>query len=67
MSTTEERVARNEADIGSLKTSEERQWEIIEAIRKRLPVWATLLISLLTGAVFSLITVLTILCKNGIK
>ena len=61
----EERVAKNEEAIKSLKVSEERQWEIIEAIRKRLPVWATLLISLLTGAVFSLLTVLTILCKDG--
>ncbi len=62
----EEQVARNETAIESLKVSEDRQWEIIEAIRKRLPVWATLLISLLTGAVFSLLTVLVIVCRDGI-
>lgn len=62
----EERVASNEAKINSLEVSEARQWEIIEAIRKRLPVWATLLISLLTGAVFSLITLLIVVCRDGI-
>ncbi|MFA5158145.1 MAG: hypothetical protein WC451_03115 [Patescibacteria group bacterium] len=35
-------------DIRNLKDSEERQWDIIDKLQNRLPVWATLTISLLT-------------------
>jgi len=37
-------------DIENLKDSDKRQWVVIEKLQNRLPVWATLLISVLTFA-----------------
>lgn len=44
------------ARIDNLETSDGKQWEAISRLEHRLPVWATLLISLLTfllGGVFT--------------
>lgn len=35
-------------EIEALKVSDVKQWEAIDQIQNRLPVWATLVISLLT-------------------
>ena len=43
--------------IDTLKNSDERQWAAIEKLQNRLPVWATLLISLLTFFLGCAITV----------
>jgi len=37
-----------DVEIKNLKDSDNRQWEAIEELQKRLPVWATVVISLLT-------------------
>jgi len=37
-----------DAEIQNLKDSDIRQWEAIEDLQKRLPVWATIVFSLLT-------------------
>jgi hypothetical protein len=39
-----------ESRIESLETSDTKQWLAIERLQNRLPVWATLLISVLTFA-----------------
>ena len=53
MADNESRIKRNEDDIQSL-------WDAIDGIKTalqyRLPLWATAVISLLTGAVGSLLT-----------
>ena len=36
------------ADIKTLKMSDEKQWKEIDGLRNRLPVWATIVISVLT-------------------
>ncbi len=36
------------ADIKALQISDEKQWKEIDGLRSRLPVWATIAISLLT-------------------
>ena len=46
--TTDERVGITETEIENLKDSDNRQWEILEKLQNRLPVWATMVISLLT-------------------
>jgi hypothetical protein len=43
-------------EIGNLKESDKLQWEAIEKLQNRLPVWATLLISLLTFALGAAMT-----------
>lgn len=37
-----------ESKIQSLEDSDAKQWEAIEKLQNRLPVWATIIISLLT-------------------
>ncbi len=44
----EERIGVNEEAIETLKASDERQWQAIEKLQNRLPLWATMIISLLT-------------------
>ncbi len=46
--TTDERVGITETEIDNLQKSDNRQWEILEKLQNRLPVWATVVISLLT-------------------
>ena len=48
--TAEERIGINEEAIGTLKKSDNEQWEAINKLRNRLPNWAVLLIATLTGA-----------------
>jgi NO-binding membrane sensor protein with MHYT domain len=38
------------ARLDNLETSDEKQWDAIARLQNRLPVWATLLISMLTFA-----------------
>jgi hypothetical protein len=37
-----------QADVEQLKTDNEKQWTAIERLQNRLPVWATMVISVLT-------------------
>ncbi len=46
--TSEERIGIAETEIDTLKESDQRQWDIINKLQNRLPVWATAAISLLT-------------------
>ena len=50
------RVTRTEDDI-------QRMWETLEKIRNRLPLWAVLGYSLLSGALGSTLTVIAVLMK----
>ncbi|MBN1392936.1 MAG: hypothetical protein JW947_09055 [Sedimentisphaerales bacterium] len=45
-----------EKEIETLKESDKKQWEAIDHLRNRLPVWATLLISVLTFALGATLT-----------
>lgn len=47
---------RNEQTIFNLQESDKRQWAAIEALQTRLPLWALLLFSALTGLSCSLLT-----------
>jgi hypothetical protein len=56
--------ARHEAEIVALQEDNRRQdavdkeqWDAINALRNRLPLWATLVISLLTGLLGFLATI----------
>ncbi len=49
--TTEATVAVHKEAIKTLKESDEKQWEAIERLQNRLPIWATTLISILTFAI----------------
>lgn len=49
--TTEATVAGHSEAIKTLKESDERQWIAIEKLQNRLPVWATMLFSILTFAI----------------
>ena len=44
----ENKYAAHAVEIKNLKDSDVRQWDAIEKLQNRLPVWATLVISLLT-------------------
>lgn len=55
MADNESRIKRNEDDIQSLMDAVD---DIKEALQYRLPLWATGIISLLTGAVGALLTAL---------
>ncbi len=48
MVTAESRIGINETKIDILEDSNEKQWQAIDELKKRLPVWATTVISLLT-------------------
>ena len=63
--TAEERIGVNEEAIGTLKKSDIEQWEAINALRKRLPNWATILISVLTFFLGSVSGALLYAIKNG--
>jgi hypothetical protein len=43
-----EKCGRHSAEILSLKDSDKRQWDLIERIQNRLPVWATFVFGILT-------------------
>ena len=42
---------RNRARIVNLEESDKKQWDSIENIKNRLPVWATFLFAVLTGII----------------
>jgi len=46
----------HEARIVNLEKQDERQWEAIERLQHRLPVWATMAMSLLTFLLGSALT-----------
>ena len=46
----EERIGITEEAIAMLKEDSEKQWQAIEKLQNRLPLWATMLISVLTFA-----------------
>ena len=48
--TTPERVGVNEEAIRHLEQSDKEQWEAIQRLQNRLPLWATTLIGVLTFA-----------------
>jgi NO-binding membrane sensor protein with MHYT domain len=58
-----ERIGVNEAEIKTLKDSDERQWLAIEKLQNRLPIWATTVISLLTFFVGCTVTYAIMLAK----
>lgn len=49
--TTEATVAGHTEAITTLKETDEKQWDAIDKIRNRPPIWATTLISILTFTV----------------
>jgi len=51
MAEIDEKVATHEESIKTLKDSDKMQWAAIEKLQNRLPVWATLVFSLLTFAI----------------
>jgi len=63
--TTEATVATNVEAIKTLKESDERQWEAIERLQNRLPVWATMLFSFLTFAIGCVTTYAVMLRSVG--
>ena len=63
--TDQERIGVNEEAINTLKESDKEQWEAINALRKRLPNWATILISVLTFFLGSVSGALMVVIKNG--
>lgn len=48
--TAEERIGVVESEVDTLKGETEKQWQAIEKLKNRLPLWATMLISVLTFA-----------------
>ena len=51
MAEIDEKVAKHGESIQTLKDSDKMQWAAIEKLQNRLPVWATLVFSLLTFAI----------------
>ena len=62
---TEAAVAGHAEAIKTLKESDERQWEAIEKLQNRLPVWATMLFSFLTFAIGCVTTYAVMLRSIG--
>ena len=54
-----------EEAVDTLKKSDERQWEAIERLQNRLPVWATLVFSILTFAIGCVSTYAVMLARNA--
>ena len=63
---TEAMAASHEEAIETLKQSDERQWEAIEKLQNRLPIWATLIFSLLTFAIGCVSTYAIMLARNAV-
>ena len=64
--TMEATVAGHTEAINTLKESEERQWMAIEKLQNRLPVWATMVFSLLTFAI-GCVTTYAVMLHGDIK
>lgn len=59
-------VAGHTEAIKTLKDSDDRQWDAIEKLRNRLPVWATMVFSLLTFAI-GCVTTYAVMLHGSIK
>jgi len=57
----------HEVRIGHLEINTEKQWAAIEKLQNRLPVWATLVISLLTFLLGAAITYASLAARLAIK
>jgi len=64
MGEIDEKVATHEESIKTLKESDKMQWKAIEDLQKRLPVWATLVFSLLTFAI-GCVTTYAVMLRSG--
>ncbi len=64
--TTEATVAVHAEAIKTLKESDEKQWEAIEKLQNRLPLWATTLISILTFTI-GCVTTYAVMLYGDIK
>jgi len=51
------------ADIANLKKSDDEQWDAIKALQNRLPIWATLVISILTFSLGATLTYASLAIK----
>jgi len=51
MAGIDEKVATHEESIKTLKESDKMQWEAIQKLQTRLPVWATVVFGILTFAI----------------
>lgn len=60
---TEAVIAGHTEAIKTLKESDEKQWEAIERLQNRLPVWATMLFSFLTFAI-GCVTTYAVMLRN---
>ena len=52
--------------IKTLKESDEKQWEAIEKLQNRLPIWATTIISILTFAI-GCVSTYAVMLRSAIK
>jgi len=57
-------IATHEEAIDTLKQSDKNQWLAIEKLQNRLPVWATLAISMLTFAI-GCVTTYAVMLRSG--
>ena len=64
MANTEAIVASHEEAIETLKESDKMQWEAIQKLQDRLPVWATLVFSILTFTI-GCVTTYAVMLRNG--
>jgi hypothetical protein len=55
------------SEVGNLKSAEVEQWQAINALRNRLPTWATLGISLMAAGLASAITVIVMLANHFVQ
>jgi hypothetical protein len=51
-------------EVENLKRTDKDQWDAINELRNRLPVWATLVISILTGLLGFVLGIATILARR---
>lgn len=60
------KVATNTKAIKTLEDETEKQWKAIERLQNRLPVWATMLFSILTFAIGCIMTY-AVMLRNAVK
>jgi len=56
-----------EERLSNIETETEKQWQVLDQLRNRLPVWATIVISLLTFLLGASITYATFAVKVAIQ
>jgi hypothetical protein len=54
--TIDEKIGVTEAKIENLEASDEKQWSAIEKLQSRLPLWATVILMVMSGLVGSSLT-----------